>query len=282
MFDIYNSLFIGAFVLLCILDAFHKPRSFPEIRFWKTKGVLSFILAFYLTIYSPFLWDEWLGRHRLFDATQLPLLPSVIGGLFLYELAIYAWHRAGHAFQPMWRWNHQIHHSAERIDVYGALYFHPADIMGFALMGSLTLVMIFGITPEAASIVGFITNLLAIFQHSNLKTPRWLGYFVMRPEAHNLHHQKGVHFKNFGDIPHWDMLFGTFHNPATWDAEAGFFVGASARLPEMLMGRDMSRLSGRDVTGEENRRRGTTPRPANPPEPASSGAARAMQGDHEA
>jgi len=175
----------------------------------------------------------------------MPLVPSVLIGLFVYELGIYAWHRAGHHFQPMWRWNHQLHHSADRIDVYGAYYFHPIDILGFALVGSFALVLILGVTPEAAAIIGFITNILAVIQHANIKTPRWLGWFIMRPEAHNVHHQRGVHFKNFGDIPHWDMLFGTYYNPATWEAEAGFFDGSSEHMTEILMGTDISRESGR-------------------------------------
>ena len=53
----------------------------------------------------------------------------------------------------------------------------------------------------------------AIFQHANVRTPRWLGYFVQRPESHSLHHERGVHRDNYSDLPVFDMLFGTFRNP---------------------------------------------------------------------
>jgi sterol desaturase/sphingolipid hydroxylase (fatty acid hydroxylase superfamily) len=243
--DALNLIFIGLFVGLCILDTFYHPRPFPQVRYWRVKGVVFFVIGFLLNFYSPYVWDAYFGAHRLIDATRLPLPVAVIVGLFIYEFGVYVWHRAGHKFQWLWRWNHQIHHSAERIDIYGAYYFHPLDILAFAFLGSFFLVLVFGVSPDAAAIIGFITNLLAVLQHSNIKTPTWLGWFVMRPEAHNEHHQRGVHYRNFGDIPHWDMIFGTYHNPPQWQEEAGFYDGASARLADMFMGRDVSQSSGR-------------------------------------
>jgi sterol desaturase/sphingolipid hydroxylase (fatty acid hydroxylase superfamily) len=38
----------------------------------------------------------------------------------------------------------------------------------------------------------------------------------------------------------WDMVFGTFENPPTFDDEAGFYDGASRRNLDMLLGRDLS------------------------------------------
>jgi hypothetical protein len=51
-----------------------------------------------------------------------------------------------------------------------------------------------------------------------------------------------VHRHNYADLPLWDMLFGTFSNPRTLDnAACGFYPGASARVLEMLLGKDVSR-----------------------------------------
>jgi sterol desaturase/sphingolipid hydroxylase (fatty acid hydroxylase superfamily) len=55
-----------------------------------------------------------------------------------------------------------------------------------------------------------------------------------------VHHERGVHAFNYSDLPLWDMVFGTFRNPETWDGEAGFYGGASSRIGEMLIGRDVS------------------------------------------
>ena len=35
----------------------------------------------------------------------------------------------------------------------------------------------------------------------------------MRPEAHCIHHQRGVHAYNYGNIPLWDVVFGTLPQP---------------------------------------------------------------------
>src|SRR3546814_7584790 len=95
---------------------------------------------------------------------------------------------------------HQMHHSAERVDIWGAFYFHPLDMVGWVFLGSLCLVGIVGLTPEATLIVSIMAVFCAMFQHANLKTPYWLGFIVTRPESHALHHERGVHAWNYGDI----------------------------------------------------------------------------------
>jgi hypothetical protein len=37
-----------------------------------------------------------------------------------------------------------------------------------------------------------------------------------------------------------DMLFGTFKNPEYFEPEAGYYPGAWTRIPEMLVGFDVS------------------------------------------
>jgi sterol desaturase/sphingolipid hydroxylase (fatty acid hydroxylase superfamily) len=85
-----------------------------------------------------------------------------------------------------------------------------------------------------------VTALLAVFQHTNIRTPQWLGYFVQRPESHSHHHERGVHARNYSDLPVFDLLFGTFHNPRDFAPQAGFYDGASARITDMLLARDVS------------------------------------------
>ena len=46
---------------------------------------------------------------------------------------------------------------------------------------------------------------------------------------------------NYGDLPLWDMLFGTFRNPREWNAACGF-GDAELRLADMLAGRDVNTL----------------------------------------
>ena len=180
-------LFTG-FALLELLAA--NGRAFPTVTRWRLKGAGFTLLYFALATYLPLLWDAWLGEHRLLAADALPLWAQIVGGLLLLELGIYAWHRTLHEVPFLWRWFHQMHHSAERIDVWGAFYFSPLDVLGWSLLTSLTLVLGFGVSAEAAIVIGVAATFLGMFQHANIKTPHWLGYLVQRPESHSAHHER--------------------------------------------------------------------------------------------
>jgi sterol desaturase/sphingolipid hydroxylase (fatty acid hydroxylase superfamily) len=97
-----------------------------------------------------------------------------------------------------------------------------------------------GVSPGAAALAGIYGLFASLFQHANIRTPRWLGYLIQRPEAHGVHHQRGVHAYNYSDLPLWDLVFGTFRNPAVWLEQGGFYDGGSKRTWAMLFGRDIS------------------------------------------
>jgi sterol desaturase/sphingolipid hydroxylase (fatty acid hydroxylase superfamily) len=136
-----------------------------------------------------------------------------------------------------------MHHSAERVDSFGAFYFSPLDVVGFTFLTSLSLTVVVGLSAQAATYAIYATTFLAIFQHVNVRTPQWLGYFVQRPESHSVHHARGVHHYNYSDLPLFDLIFGTFRNPKEFASEAGFYEGASAKLPQLLVFQD---IAGRD------------------------------------
>ncbi len=227
----------GAFI---VLDLARPARRFPLVRRWRAKGLFFFVSSVALSVMLPTLWDAHFAEYRLIDASGLGTVGGAIVGLLALQLGIYWWHRTMHRTDWLFRHFHQMHHSAERVDIFGAWYFHPLDVAGFALIGSLSLVLVVGVAPEAAMIASGFATFCTMFQHTNLRTPRWLGYFITRPESHSIHHERGVHAYNYADIPFWDIVFGTFCNPATWDGEAGFYDGASHRVAEMAIGRDVS------------------------------------------
>jgi sterol desaturase/sphingolipid hydroxylase (fatty acid hydroxylase superfamily) len=240
---------LGSFALLIAVEKLRPGRRLPAIRLWRVSGLAAAVLSFVVSGLVPVYFGEWLAAHQLIDASALGVVGGALIGFVVLELLIYWWHRALHRFDALWRW-HQLHHSAERIDVYGALWFHPLDIAGFTLMGGVALVLLVGVRPEAALLATAAANLLSLFQHANLSTPRWLGWLVQRPESHSIHHQRGVHAFNYSDLPLWDIVFGTFRNPVPWSVwagrEAGFYDGASRRLLAMLLGRDVTRAPARE------------------------------------
>src|SRR5690606_7269960 len=159
-------------------------------------------------------------------------IAGAITGILLYEGGLYLWHRQMHKSKFLWKVFHQMHHSAERTDTYGAFFFSPMDMIGFTLLGSICFALFIGLSPEAITIVLLTTNFLAVFQHANIKTPQWIGYVVQRPESHAYHHARGIHKHNYSDLPLYDILFGTFNNPEKYEYEAGFYEGASARVAQ--------------------------------------------------
>lgn len=238
--NIYHYIVIGLFAVFAGADYFGKRTRFPDVRYWRVMGAVSFILYFAIATYAPFMWDGFFGAHQLIDGSVLPFWAQVVTGFLILEFGIYFWHRTMHSVDAIWRFTHQMHHAAERVDIWGAYYFHPVDMLGWALLGSACLVGIFGMTPEATLIVAILTTIPGMFQHVNVKTPHWLGYIVQRPEAHLIHHQRGVHAYNYGDIPLPDMIFGTFRNPREWDGQNGFHEGSTRQIPEMLAFRKIS------------------------------------------
>lgn len=237
MFGTYHLIALGLFSTFAAIDLVGRARVFPEVRLWKIKGIAFTVLYFAVATFAPLMWDGLLGQYQLVDGSVLPFWAQVLVGFLVLELLIYAWHRTMHNVQPLWRWFHQMHHSAERVDIWGAFYFHPFDMIGWALVGSLALVLGIGLTAEAAIMVAVLATFCSMFQHANIRTPRWLGYIVTRPESHSVHHQRGVHAFNYGDIPLFDILFGTFRNPREFEAEAGFFDGSSRLIGPMLIGK---------------------------------------------
>jgi sterol desaturase/sphingolipid hydroxylase (fatty acid hydroxylase superfamily) len=222
------------------LEALAPARALPRVAGWRVKGIAAFVAYFFLSSYLPYAWAEYLAPLQLFDLTGLGAVGGTIAGLLVYEAGVYAWHRTMHGSNALWRAFHQMHHSAERLDTYGAFWFSPLDMAGWTALSSLCLTLVVGVTPEAAVYVLYITTFLGVFQHANVRTPRWLGYVVQRPESHSYHHERDVHARNYADLPLFDILFGTFYNPPRFAPATGFYDGASLRLGDMLAWRDVT------------------------------------------
>jgi sterol desaturase/sphingolipid hydroxylase (fatty acid hydroxylase superfamily) len=231
---------LALYAALMLWEAIAPGRDLPKVRGWLPRALGSFVVYFYLASYLPLFWDSYLAEYQLLDLSGLGALAGAAVGLLVYEALLYAWHRTMHQTDWLWRSFHQMHHSAERIDTFGAFYFSPLDAAGFTLVGSLSLSLVVGLSPQAVTIFLFSTVFLGIFQHTNIRTPRWLGYLVQRPESHTIHHGRGLHRYNYSDLPIFDILFGTFKNPRNYETETGFYDGASARILEMLTFRDVS------------------------------------------
>ena len=230
---------IGIFAALALWEALLPARRLPRVRAWRTKGVLAFAAFMAVSSYLPYFWADWLAPLQLFDLTGWSTLAGATIGVLLYEAGVWAWHRSLHQSNYLWRWFHQVHHSAERLDTWGAFWFSPLDMVGWTLLVSVSLTLV-GLSPDAVFATVCVTTFLSVFQHANVRTPRWLGVLVQRPESHSWHHARGVHAHNYSDLPIFDILAGTWHNPREFAPEQGFHEGASSEYMLLLTGRDVA------------------------------------------
>jgi len=237
---IWTPALIPAFLLL---DFVVQRRRYTKPRYWRLRGVAVTLAIFLFTGQVAAFWSWLLGGYHLFDLSGLGTFAGAAAGIVVYEFLHYAYHRAVHESNRLWRAaGHQVHHSAESLDAFGAYYLHPVDAAIFTTAASVVFVPLLGLTLEATVLGVLFLTFNAMFQHANIGTPHWLGYLIQRPEMHNIHHALGVHRFNYADLPAIDMLFGTYRNPRRADGVAcGFYTGASARIGEMLIGRDVSR-----------------------------------------
>lgn len=225
---------------LALWETLAPGRPLPQVRGWLPRTAVTLLAFLMLSAYLPLLWADALAPLQVFDLSGWPTAAGAIAGVLMYEVIGYAYHRALHRFTPLWRAVHQVHHSSERLDSPSAFWFSPLDMVGWTLVPSVALTLL-GLPPVAAGVALLFIGFLSIFQHANLRTPVWLGYFIQRPESHSVHHQRGVHRHNYADLPVIDMLFGTFCNPRDHAPATGFWHGASNRVLDMLLARDVSR-----------------------------------------
>jgi sterol desaturase/sphingolipid hydroxylase (fatty acid hydroxylase superfamily) len=238
--DPISLILIAIYVIFFIWESVQPGSSLPQVKYWKIKGILFFLFYFLLSTYLPLLWDGFFASHSIFDLSGAGIGTQTVLGVLIFEFLVWVWHYALHKSNFLWRAFHQLHHSAERVDIPGANYFHWTDMVGWTFIGTISMVWLVGLSPQSATYALIITYFLGTFQHANIKTPQWLGYIIQRPESHSVHHQKGVHAYNYSDLPLFDILFGTFKNPKEFVEETGFYEGGSDRMMDMLMFKDIN------------------------------------------
>ena len=232
--------FIPAFI---VLDLIYRHRRYETSRFWRLRAGIVTVVNFFLATGVALTWGHLLAGFSLLDLSALGMIAGAAVGVVVYEFFHYWYHRAAHRSNVLWRGAHQMHHSAESLDAFGAYYLHPFDALIFTSISSVVFFPLLGLAPEAGALGAAFLTFNAMFQHANVRTPRWLGYLIQRPESHAVHHGRGLHQYNYSDLPLWDILFGTFRNPERRDEPVGFYTGASARVGEMLIFKDVSEPS---------------------------------------
>jgi sterol desaturase/sphingolipid hydroxylase (fatty acid hydroxylase superfamily) len=232
--------FAGCFVL----EKVNPGWRLPEVKTWTLRVLLINTVQLGIVLLAGVSWERWLSTASLFHlSTKVGPLPGGFLAYFIATFVFYWWHRLRHESDFLWLHFHQIHHSPQRIEVITSFYKHPLEMAVNSVIGSLLVYAILGLDVRAGAVYTLCTALGEFFYHTNVKTPRWVGYIFQRPEMHRIHHQFHRHRNNYGDFVWWDMLFGTYENPEDFRSTCGYEDEREQRLLSMLAFQDVHKRS---------------------------------------
>jgi sterol desaturase/sphingolipid hydroxylase (fatty acid hydroxylase superfamily) len=236
-------------VLFAMLSAekMRPARPFPFYRGWIGIGLGVMVVFVALANgWSVVIPSNWLREHRLLHGEVLGTGGSIVVWYVFNTFVGYWYHRLQHRSSLAWRMLHQVHHGVPRVDIPSALVAHPLDVIVSTTLSILVSVFFLGLNLRVVAIVNALQFFLSLFPHWNVQTPKWVGYFIQRPEEHILHHQRGVHSGNYSDWPFWDKLFGTYRCPVDEPVPVGYERAGLAEQLKMLAFIDVNSPNYRD------------------------------------
>lgn len=229
-------------ILMLWVERCWPANRLPESRGWWARILVVNTAQLGVVLLAGATWDRWLGSASLISLSPRFGDWAAAGiAYFVSTFVYYFWHRVRHESAFFWRLCHQIHHSPRRIELLASFYKHPVEILLNSLLSSVLVYAVLGCSPRAAALYTLFTAAAEYFYHWNVRTPRWLGWILQRPESHRVHHQYQHHSQNYADLPLWDWMFGTLRNPEQSPARCGFDEEREARFAEMLLFRDVHR-----------------------------------------
>jgi sterol desaturase/sphingolipid hydroxylase (fatty acid hydroxylase superfamily) len=222
-----------------ILERIRPGRELPNAPGWYARALLITLCQIGLTFATNKLWIKLFGSASLFDldTLRLPIAEGFIGW-FVGTFFFYWWHRLRHR-RGWWVLFHQVHHSPARIETITSAYKHPVEILADSALAAAVLYPLLGCSLEGAMWFNAFAAIGEFFYHSNFGSPPWLKYIIQTPELHSIHHQIDVHTFNFGDLPLWDRLFGTYRDADGFAAQCGFPRNNERLLARMLVFQDV-------------------------------------------
>lgn len=233
------SIVVAVALAMIAVELLAPGRTWPQVSRWWGRALALSAVQVAVAFAGAKLWDPVFHARRPWSADSLGSIAGPMAGYLAITFVYYWWHRARHRSDFLWRWFHQLHHSPRRIEIVTSFYKHPVEIVANGLLSSAIAYFAVGLSVEATTHAVLLTALAELFYHWNVSTPYWLGFIIQRPESHCVHHQSGLHAYNYGDLPVYDMLFGTFRNPRAWQGECGFGE-AEQQLGAMLAGKDVT------------------------------------------
>lgn len=225
---------IAAYLFVSALEKFFPRTKLPPKDGWYIRAVVLNMVQLLIVLGGHYTWEKWLEGPSLF---KLPWTPFY-NGLFAYLIntwIFYWYHFVRHENNLLWLTLHQVHHSPVRIEVMTSFYKHPLEVLLNSWIITILICPILGLDNETNKWLVVFSALSEFFYHMNVATPYWVGYFMQRPEMHLAHHSEDRQFTcNYGDLPIWDLLGGTWINPKNDQIKTGFTRDRERKMKEMI------------------------------------------------
>ncbi|VVT32745.1 sterol desaturase family protein [Rhizobium sp. EC-SD404] len=220
------SVFLAIFAAMALLELAAPRLERPEMvgawrsRRWVTNVSMVVLSSVCLRVVFPLaavgtaLWAESRGIG-LFNVLDIPVWLAGLVAFIVLDFAIWLEHWASHRFPLLWR-IHRMHHADNGFDFTTALRFHPLEIV-LSMVWKAAIVILLGAPALAVLIFEIVLNGASMFNHANLRLPKWLDaplrLVVVTPDMHRVHHSTDMREtnSNYGfNFPFWDRLFGTY------------------------------------------------------------------------
>jgi ornithine lipid hydroxylase len=135
--------------------------------------------------------------------------------ILLFDLVGYTYHRALHRFDFLFAF-HSLHHDTPHMHVLKSNRLHVGEeVINFLLL--VPAMIILGCPPGMMIWLGMWEVFEGNLAHSNVdqRFPHWFHYIVRTVDVHYIHHsvEGKQQNSNFGGLPIWDLVFGTYRHP---------------------------------------------------------------------
>ena len=220
--EIRASFFFGGLAIMALWEIVAPKRALTVSKTvrWVNNLGLVFLNTFLLRLIFPaaavgmafFAEEQGWG---VFNYIEAPYWLAVIVSVIILDFCIYIQHVMVHAIPALWRL-HRVHHADLDFDVTTGARFHPIEIL-LSMLIKFAVIIVLGPPAIAVIIFEVLLNVMAMFNHGNVRLPKavdgFLRLFVVTPDVHRVHHsvEDNEANSNFGfNLIWWDKLFGTY------------------------------------------------------------------------
>ncbi len=220
------SLRLGIFVCVFSLLAFWEwkaPRrssGLGRAARWPANVGLTAVNTLALRLLFPLgaIGVAQIAQQRGIGVLNWLVIPEWIGialSVVLLDFAVWGQHLLAHRLPSFWRL-HQVHHADLHMDITTGTRFHTLEIL-LSQLFKVVVILSLGAPATAVLVFEVLLNATAMFNHANIRVPRWLDsllrLLIVTPDMHRIHHSvlPQETNSNYGFcLSWWDYAFSSY------------------------------------------------------------------------